>query len=125
MSNWFDTIKDNVLVSVTNDNYSVTLTTDKHVVVLHAEGDCCSNSWFEHVDDMGAVGGNITEFTNEGMPEGFVQAPDTEYECLQYYFMTLKTTKGRVHLEMRNSSNGYYGGYIGVDLDGKRVSDYY
>lgn len=122
MSGWFDTIKGETLVSLTHNSGNITLTTTNHTVVLTAVGDCCSSSWFEHVDDIGAVGGEITEWTNDEPYHEEYRPANTNYEYFEYQFMTLKTTKGRVHIEMRNSSNGYYGGYIVASVDGKRTS---
>lgn len=125
MTKWLDKVKGETLVSLTHNSSTITLTTTNHEVVLSAEGDCCSHSWFEHVDDFDAVGGEITEFTNDD-PYHDEDRPDIvdRYDHMEYQFMTLKTTKGRVHIEMRNSSNGYYGGYIAASVDGKRVPRY-
>jgi hypothetical protein len=91
-----------------NDS-QVTLYTDKGVLTLRAEGDCCSHSWFESTDDFGSIGGQITEF-DFGTTEDLGEV--SNYEFVIVYFPVVKTTKGRLCMEMRNSSNGYYGGYI-------------
>lgn len=112
---WTEIVKGETLLGVSGGSDTITLTTDKHVVTLRAYGDCCSSSWFEHCDEVGAIGGQIVEFTNDPMPEGnFPDNVGDEY--FSYDFVTLRTTKGRVHIEMRNSSNGYYSGYIDVDV---------
>lgn len=105
-----------------NTRTELVLTTTNLVIKLVAEGDCCSNSWFEHVDDVGAVGGIITEFTNDPMPDGDYPSEINSYEYIQYDFMSIRTTSGRLHMEMRNSSNGYYGGYIVATVEARGVA---
>ena len=76
-------------------------------VYLTATGDCCSQSWFEHVEGLAyLVGATVAIVEMREMPE------QTEHDgdCIQYYGWSIKTDKGQCELEMRNSSNGYYGG---------------
>lgn len=96
--------------------------TDKGTVKITADGDCCSNSWFEHVDDDGIVGGLVTAVEDSGTPDGWVEPKADDHECLQFYFTTISTTKGRLFIEMRNSSNGYYGGHYNVEFTPKEVA---
>ncbi len=106
------------VTEVAHTSEVVTLTTDRGTFKLLAEGDCCSVSWFEHVDDDGIAGGVVTRVEDSGEPEGWVEPADnSEHEVLQYYFTTISTTKGRLMFEMRNSSNGYYGGFIAVSVE--------
>ncbi len=97
-----------------------------------AVGDCCSHSWFEHVD-FDAM--KDAEVTSELEDSGYACEDIDEYDVLKTYQYTLKTTKGHCDVEMRNSSNGYYGGDIiaferpldqyhsdvAVPLEGKRI----
>jgi hypothetical protein len=74
-----------------------------------AMGDCCSRSWIEHLELPANVhGARIMEVGASGPVE--VQDPD--HECLQVYAEQLITDRGEVVIEFRNSSNGYYGGYL-------------
>jgi hypothetical protein len=41
-----------------------------------------------------------------------VDVPDADHECLTVYQTHFRTERGDVTLEFRNSSNGYYGGYL-------------
>lgn len=78
-----------------------------------AIGDCCSTSWFEHLSGIEAlIGHEIIEIVERVMPE---QEEKNKYEYIQYYGWTFVTERGRADLEMRNSSNGYYGGYCEVN----------
>ncbi len=44
-------------------------------------------------------------------------ADEKEYDCLQFYGYKITTDKGDATIEFRNSSNGYYGGSIGIAGD--------
>jgi hypothetical protein len=90
-----------------DDSYTIRLIGDK-TIELSCEGECCSHSWFEHVDDLGAFPGTILSIDDDG--ETPHEVDETDYEDLKTYFLTIKTDKGRFTVDMRNSSNGYYGG---------------
>lgn len=97
------------------DGTAIRFETDRGTLTFSAEGDCCSTSWFESLDDD-AAGGEVTAVEESTGPEPD-EAAQVGHECLQCYFGVLKTTKGRATWEMRNSSNGYYGGYYRVSWD--------
>lgn len=91
------------------------MTSDDKLFTYLAEGDCCSSSWIEHVNGLAAlIGHKVINVVERDMPEA---VDDEKYDCLQFYGWTLETAAGRFDIEMRNSSNGYYGGYITL-LDG-------
>lgn len=95
-------------------------------------GDCCSQSWIEHLEKPARLSGAvITEVDEPEMP------PHDNHECepcsgaegsdycykehehdgcthdyLQVYHTRFRTTKGDIVLEYRNNSNGYYGGSL-------------
>lgn len=89
------------------------------------EGDCCSSSWIEHLtlpdDYVGAAITNVTEasmdrtddeaFNPKGEPR-WEGDEGREHESLQVYETRFVTPRGEIVLEYRNSSNGYYGGYL-------------
>lgn len=77
---------------------------------MHAIGDCCSKSWIEAVDIIpGAVGSEIISIFNESL-ESVNDHPD--YDCLAFYKTIIRTRKGDIIIDYRNSSNGYYGGWL-------------
>lgn len=80
---------------------------------LHADGDCCSYSWFESVELLDFKGQilSVEYGGREATEDESLNCGDT---LLQIYFLTLKTNKGRCLIEMRNTSNGYYGGSFEV-----------
>lgn len=73
-----------------------------------ADGDCCSQSWFESVESFNFLGyGSHVERVD------CLDGPEREGGELKIYFCTVYAA-GRLCIEMRNSSNGYYGGSIEV-----------
>lgn len=87
-----------------------------------AEGDCCSKSHFEHVNGLQSLFGNeVLRVVERAMPE------DTrgDWETIRYYGWTLETKNGRCDIEMRNTSNGYYGGSVELfSPSGEMETDY-
>ena len=103
---------------------SVTLSDDKEVIEFifldndvfrfRVEGDCCSQSWIEHLTISDDIDGAVLLSVEQS--EGVETPSKEEYsECLQVYNTRFRTTRGDIILEYRNESNGYYGGYIVED----------
>ena len=93
------------------------ISADKTVIMLHngmfhvrlaAFGDCCSESWFEHVENFEALFGEeirgVLLKAQEAITENVRQS--VEYAEV----IELTTDRGVCSLEFRNSSNGYYDG---------------
>lgn len=80
-----------------------------------AEGDCCSISWWYRFKGLAALIGHTVRAIAEGSLEGVdvedglcQQQYDGAYEYL------LLTEAGACGVCFRNSSNGYYGGFLTV-----------
>ena len=79
---------------------------------LSAVGGCCSRSWFEHVS------GFVAPFKILEVPELRMLSKNkkvwdaNETELTQIYSVAFVTDHGRADIELRNESNGYYGGEI-------------
>lgn len=90
--------------------------TDSGRIIYVAEGDCCSESWFYHILGVDNLLGQTvleTESCYLGEPEdGF-----SRQESDKLYSIKLRTARGYADIEFRNSSNGYYGGYLDIYLD--------
>lgn len=87
---------------------------DGSVLFASAVGDCCSQSWFENLEGEEALIGNpVISVVDRKMPEAEDKTDGPEYGNLtQFYGWTLETSRGRFDIEMRNESNGYYGGNV-------------
>lgn len=87
------------------------LTASGRALKYEAYGDCCSYSWFEHISGLQhLIGGTVTEIRERDMPDSTDKDP--EHEWLSFYGWAIVTDKGYFDIEMRNSSNGYYGGSV-------------
>jgi len=73
------------------------------------EGDCCSRSWIEHLTVPDDIAGAELVSVEDARID---RIEKSEFEYLQVYKTHFKTAKGDIILEYRNSSNGYYGGYL-------------
>lgn len=83
---------------------------DNPALFLCAVGDCCSRSWFEHVEGVDAlIGHQILRVVEREMPP---PSSDAHSDVTRYYGWTIETARGRCDIEMRNESNGWYGGSV-------------
>lgn len=97
-------------MSLSDDKEIMTLKTQNSLITLTAQGDCCSHSWIEHYDAI-PEGTIIKSVITKDVR---VLKEDEDYDLLQQYFYEIITDKGCFTIELRNSSNGYYGGYLEV-----------
>lgn len=97
-----------------NNEYINFLTPDGNFC-FYTEGDCCSESWINHISGIESLLGNFVvkvdqiDMTDisDGEP-GF----SGKQEVDRIYSFKIFTSQGVCELEMRNSSNGYYGGSL-------------
>lgn len=78
---------------------------------FYLEGDCCSTSWFSDMRGLVALRGHTVlsvEHYRGDDPEDGRGNQDSD-EVYQYL---VHTTGGTAELTWRNSSNGYYGGWL-------------
>lgn len=91
--------------------------TDKGAFDFVAVGDCCSNSWFEHLNGVSnIIGGTVIEKPVLRV-DGEVISQEKEYDVTEQYITQLKTDKGVLDIEFRNNSNGYYSGWLTLGED--------
>lgn len=94
----------------------IKIVADGRAFYLVAQADCCSESWFEHSDGFYAAKGRVvTGFTEVKIG---VAIP-TRQECDQIYKFDIESKLNDIaylpiSLELRNSSNGYYGGWVSI-----------
>jgi hypothetical protein len=88
---------------------------------FQVQGDCCSQSWIEHFTVPNDVDGATLLSVEES---GGTEEKHPDHECLLVYETRFRTNRGDIVLEYRNSSNGYYCGYIEmVDEQGRIIYD--
>ncbi len=87
------------------------------VITFVASGDCCSHSWIESIESPDKPE-TIVSFEEIEIPPSSetIETTPTKKEHyeeeMQYYFYKVITDKGSYLIEMRNSSNGCYGGWL-------------
>lgn len=80
--------------------------------------DCCNSVWFNHVSGLDSL---IKSTVLEVRQSQWNEVATTEQEEDTACFWTFITTHGYFDLEVRNSSNGYYGGGIELVSIGKSM----
>lgn len=90
-------------------------------IELYVYGDCCSQSWVEHITGAAAlVGASIIGVEEKDLGA----APATYQEYDQKYSTILKLSNAQqFEIEYRNSSNGYYGGSIDIEDRPQRFTE--
>lgn len=109
-----------ISVELSDDKQLITFVTDDGKFMFDAFGDCCSDSWIEELDNPGALIGQkvtaVEEFTLESIDADEAREKYKgkvgEQDFLTVYRYDIKTDKGTCTIDFRNSSNGYYGGYL-------------
>lgn len=82
-------------------------------------GDCCSRTWIEHVTFEGEVFGQSVARAGNIKNGELFQAVGADFDTDQLldYADVFETPRGKLTIEYRNASNGYYGGSL--DYAGK------
>lgn len=104
---------------------SICLSPDKKHIVFNFKnglsihgsvyGDCCSNSWIEHLEMPENIEGSTllgvqdSDSIKQNHPE---HDEENGGDSIEVYNTSFKTDRGEIILEYRNSSNGYYGGSL-------------
>lgn len=88
--------------------------TDQGDVLYGCYADCCSESWINHINGMSELVGGTVEDVDEVDFHALlkIEPEATRQEFDRVLFHRIKTEKGWCTLEFRNSSNGYYGGWL-------------
>lgn len=79
------------------------------------EGDCCSTSWIEHLEVPNDIAGATLLSVDGSAPitqDHDAHDVDHQDDSIEVYNTAFKTDRGEIILEYRNSSNGFYGGYL-------------
>lgn len=100
---------------ITDDRCDLHVTLDGGTLAIFGtEADCCSDTWIEHITipELGGLITGITESADLPTWDGTEEGQQEEYDYLAVYHTVIRTTKGELIVEYRNSSNGYYGGQL-------------
>lgn len=93
------------------------ITFEKQIVRVDAYGDCCSYSWLEFPENLDKlIGKRITHIETVGIEIGLPESNIQEFD--QNTLLYIHTEKDDpIMFYLRNSSNGYYGGWIEISCN--------
>jgi hypothetical protein len=87
--------------------------------------DCCNIVWFNHINGVNIIsngdvfdllrGAEVLAVEDKGWGEN--RDDEEGHEVVQDGFWTLRTDRGYIDIEVRNSHNGYYGGSVDYNED--------
>lgn len=97
-------------LKIAEDRKALLFKTDQGDAVVKVDGECCSNSWVEHIE-LPALGfpARVLAVSDLELPQ---PEQKEEYEVIAVYGCKIETDKGEVIIDYRNESNGYYGGNL-------------
>lgn len=88
----------------------------------YTSGDCCNTVWINHMTGVDVLGeGNTFDLLRGALVVGAEDKgwgenrSEGDWDVVQDGFFTLKTDRGYIDFEVRNSHNGYYGGNFDFD----------
>ena len=98
----------------------------------YTSGDCCNTVWINHMTGVNVLGeGNTFDILRGALVTGAEdkgwgdnQVIEGEWDVIQDGFFTLKTDRGYIDFEVRNSHNGYYGGSFEYDENPSTGTEY-
>lgn len=93
-------------LKIADDKEAILLVFEGSEVVVKCDADFCSHTWVEHIE-MCELPANVLSVEDISMNK---DAEEIDGDYIQYYGCKIKTTKGEIIIDYRNSSNGYYGG---------------
>lgn len=96
------------------------MTTGAVAFVVDCVGDCCSESWLADVVGIDTLlGQHVVNVREIELPahltadvDEYGESPRSRQQVDRVYGWEVTTAKGVCTLAMRNSSNGYYGGWL-------------
>lgn len=103
---------------------------DGDILTLHLEGDCCSSSFFDDnsvMDVQSLLGERLMDVTTEAWS---CPTPDLNGDCpcapydggdTQHSALIIKTDRQSISVLWRNESNGYYSGYLEMNMNGTEI----
>jgi len=94
-------------------------------VLVDAVGDCCSESWFADIHvSPGAFGSSLERVEWIELADPTPNDGRSRQEEDRAYGFRLVTQAGQVEVIFRNSSNGYYGGWVELSRVARSTSEW-
>lgn len=106
-------LRGKTITKVEVSDWIIKFHTKDEQLVFTVEADCCSESWISDIINFH----NLIGHTINSIQELDTDSYNTEdgrgrQDCDSVYGITFVTEEGKSFLIYRNSSNGYYGGWI-------------
>lgn len=95
-------------IKIADDRMAILFITDRGDVIARTDGDCCSHSWIEHIENTAIFPAEVVDVEDIAMDH----SADPDNDELSYYGLKITTATGHIVIDYRNESNGYYGGNI-------------
>jgi hypothetical protein len=106
-------------IYISNDKRYLSFQTNDGEINFFAYGDCCSESWFNHICGIHPYLINANKCYGQvksiEQTSDFKTLPSTKQDVDQICFTKIRTQHCYIDIELRNSSNGYYNGSIDYD----------
>ena len=100
---------------VSDDQGLLVVTTDTGTLAFEAEGDCCSESWFADILGVDALlMHTVSAVEDVALGDYNVEDGRGRQDEDDVYGHRLTTERGYADIIYRNSSNGYYGGWLNL-----------
>lgn len=100
---------------VSENQWILAFDTDQGIVAYETDADCCSETWFADIVGVASLLGEmVLSAIKLNLPRECVQDGRSRQDYDMLYGWQLMTKRGKTEVIFRNSSNGYYGGRIGV-----------
>lgn len=101
-------------ISISECHEILAFETDKGAIVYKVEGECCSESWFADITGVCELlrGGTVKTVETIDMDGCDIDDGRGRQVCDEAYGIKLTTDRGYTDIVFRNSSNGWYGGFI-------------
>jgi len=108
-------LEDNIIKEIyidTSQEYLKIISIDD-IFIFHAVGDCCSESWFADIIGVSYLL-NCEVYSVVDIEDCYANDDRSRQERDIIYGIKITTNKGICDIVFRNSSNGYYGGYLEI-----------
>ena len=103
-------------VLINEGEHVLAFITDNEEYIYEAGADCCSETWFADILGTNILIGNevlsVEEISIDVLDDYNAEDGRCRQDYDKVYGYKITTTKGYCDVIFRNSSNGYYGGWI-------------
>jgi hypothetical protein len=92
-----------------SDRIYLKFETDNGNFYYECHGDCCASPYINSMQGLSDI---IDQVVTEVLVEGADEIKNGSSDYTDVTFYTIKSLKGRLHIDFRVNHNGYYGGSL-------------